>query len=336
MDVLHNGILIAIVAHGLIGISLVWDKVLLNRPETKSLPNYVFWLGAISIFGLLLMPFGFHMPRPAMAGLGFGAGALELASNWFYYRALKFGEASQSLAVMGGFSPLATGLIAIPLLASPFGGGNTVIGYGLLVAGGFVMFGSERLNWRRVLPSAVLASVLFGLTNVLQKVVFNETGFISGFVFFTLGTFGGAMAMLLWPSWRQQIFEQSEEAPPRSKFWYFVNRFISGVGSFLIFLAISRGSPALVDAISGLRYVIIFITAYALTRWKPAWLREDFTKRALIGKSIATALIVAGLVLVGYTAADLQRSRLPSAAMAAIIPPRASVYPWGVGLGALR
>lgn len=48
---LANGIFLAIIANGVIGISLVWDKVLLNRPETKSLPNYIFWLGAISIFG---------------------------------------------------------------------------------------------------------------------------------------------------------------------------------------------------------------------------------------------------------------------------------------------
>jgi succinate dehydrogenase/fumarate reductase cytochrome b subunit len=42
-----NGVLIAIVAHGLIGISLIWDKVLLKKPTTKNLSSYVFWLGAI-------------------------------------------------------------------------------------------------------------------------------------------------------------------------------------------------------------------------------------------------------------------------------------------------
>lgn len=299
---LQSGTLLAIIAHGVIGISLLWDKVLLERPETKNLPGYVFWLGAISIFGLLLMPFGFHMPALEMAGLGFGAGVVHLAANWFYYRALQHGEASQTLAVMGGFSPLATGLIAIPLLAKPFGGGEGALAYGLMVAGGFVMFASEKLNWRQILPSVLWASGLFGLTNVLQKAVFNSTGFVSGYVFFTLGTFAGAMLLLVRPRLRQQIFEKSEDAPPRSRFWYFVNRFLSGVGSFLIFLAISKGTPAVVDAISGLRYAIIFVGAYLLTRFRPQWLREDFTKRALIGKSVATALVAAGLVLVAVSA----------------------------------
>ncbi len=298
MSLLKNGILIAIVAHGLIGASLVWDKVLLRRPETRNLPSYVFWLGALSVLGLCLIPFGFRLPSAKMVATAFLAGVIHLAAVWFYYDALKRGEASQTLAIMGGFSPLATALIGKALLAKPLGG-SSVAGFGLLVGGGFLMFFAERLDWRRVLPSVLLSAGLFGVTNVLQKVVFNATGFISGYVVFTGGTAAGAAAMLLWPRWRKQIFTESEEAPPKSKFWYFVNRFISGVGSFLIFFAISRASPAIVDSISGLRYVVIFVLAYLVTRWRREWLREDFRTSALIAKAVATAVIIAGLALVG-------------------------------------
>lgn len=292
---LTNGTFLAILAHGAIGISLIWDKILLNQPATRSLANYVFWLGAISIFGLLLIPFGFKMPTFEMAGIAMAAGSIDLAASWFYYAALKTGEASESLAVTGGFAPLFTAFIAIALLSKPLGG-ESIAAFALMVTGGFVMFASEKLNWRRVLPNVLLAAGLFGLANVLQKVVFNATGFIGGYVFFTIGTFLGAMALLLRPVWRRQILRQSHDAPPRSRFWYFVNRFISGVGSFLIFVAISKTSPAAVSAISGVRYVIIFAGAYLFTKLKPDWLREDFRTRVLIGKSVATGLIVAGLV----------------------------------------
>lgn len=300
MHLITNGILIAIIAHGMVGSSLLWDKVLLDQPATRNLPNYVFWLGAMSVLGVFLIPFGFHLPSWRMAALGFGAGVLNLAANWYYYQALKQGEASQTLAIMGGFSPLATVLIAWALLSNKNLTGNALIGFAAMVLGGFVMFFSEQIDWRRMLASVLLASGLFGLTNVLQKVVFNATGFITGIVFFTIGTFVGAVAMLLWPDWRRQISEQSEKAPPRSKFWYFVNRFLDGFGSFLIFYAISKANPAVVDAISGVRYVIIFVGAWLLTRMKPEWLREDFHSHALIGKSVGTTLIVAGLVLVGF------------------------------------
>lgn len=292
-----NGVLIAIIAHGLIGISLVWDKVLLKRPGTTNLVSYVFWLGAISVFGLVLIPFGFKWPGVKLAGMGFAAGALDLIASYFYYSALKAGEASEELAAMGGFAPVATALIAMPLLNAPVGGELT--GFMLMTAGGFIMFFAEKQPLKKMLPKIVAASVAFGLMNVLQKIVFNHTHFVSGYVFFTLGTFVGALALLIPPAWRRQIFESSEEATPKSKFWYMFNRFVAGVGSFLVVYALSRANPALVEAISGVRYVVIFIGAYGITMLKPSWFREDFRKWVLVAKATATCLVIAGLVLLG-------------------------------------
>lgn len=111
-----NGVLIAIAAQGLVGLSLVWDKILLRRKGMKNLAAYVFWLGAISIFGLFLVPFGFHMPPGRVAGLALAAGFCDLLATWFYYAALKAGQASEEVAATGGFTPLATVLLSIPLL----------------------------------------------------------------------------------------------------------------------------------------------------------------------------------------------------------------------------
>jgi drug/metabolite transporter (DMT)-like permease len=300
LSLVKSGLFVAIVAHGLIGASLVWDKVLLERPETQNVFAYVFWLGAMSVLGLLLMPFGFHVPSLSLAALAFGTGVLHLVSIFFYYVALKRGEASQALAIMGGFSPVATALIGLALLPKSIEP-KALLGFMLLTAGGFVMFLSERFNLRRILLPVMLASGLYGLVNVLQKTVFNHTNFVTGYVMFTFGTFVGALLLLVRPGWRRQIFSSSQGAQPRSRFWYFVNRFISGVGSFLVFYAISLANPAIVDSISGVRYALIFTGAYLLTRLKPEWLRENFTGWVLAGKLIATALIVIGLVQLGLS-----------------------------------
>ncbi|HEY7210773.1 MAG TPA: EamA family transporter [Bryobacteraceae bacterium] len=298
-----NGVPLAIIAHGLIGISLVWDKVLLQKRGTQNLISYVFWLGAISIFGLILIPFGFRWPGLRIGALGFTAGLIDLVASYFYYWALKSGEASDELAAMGGFAPVATALIAIPLLKEPVGG--QFAGFSILTIGGFVMFFAERKPLRKMLPKILIASAAFGMTNVLQKIVFNQTNFISGYVFFTFGTFIGAASLLLPPSWRRQVFQNSGADEPRNKVLYFTNRIIAGVGSFLVVFAVSRANPAVVEAISGLRYVIIFLGAYAITRWKPSWFREDFRPWVLTTKAIATSLVIAGLVLVGMQGGDI-------------------------------
>jgi hypothetical protein len=51
---------------------------------------------------------------------------------------------------------------------------------------------------------------------------------------------------------------------------------LSGVGSFLTFYAISLTSPAIVDAISGLRYVTIFVGAYGVTKLRPLLAAREF------------------------------------------------------------
>lgn len=298
-----NGALVAIIAQGLIGLSLIWDKVLLKHPGTQNLFSYVFWLGAMSVFGVCLVPFGYNSPSLKLTCVAFAAGLIHLAGVFFYYAALKRGEASETLAVMGGFSPVATAAIGFGVLSRQMNH-EQLLGFALMTAGGFVMFFAEKLPLKRLLPAVILAAGLLGLVNVMEKVVYDQTNFVSGYVWFTIGTFAGALGLLARPSWRKQIFSESGQDDPRNRFWYFVNRFVSGVGSFLIFYAISLAHPAIVDSISGVRYVVIFIGALLLTKFRPNILREGFGGWELFTKTAATALVVAGLVFVGISGGE--------------------------------
>ena len=47
MSLIENGLFIAVIAHALLGVSLVWDKILLGQPKLGDVVNYVFWLGAL-------------------------------------------------------------------------------------------------------------------------------------------------------------------------------------------------------------------------------------------------------------------------------------------------
>ena len=300
MDLWNSGFFIAVIAHGVIGISLVWDKILLKQNRSKSVVNYVFWLGAMSVFGSVLALFGMHLPSLGMILMAIGAGAVHLIGVFFYYWGLNLGEASQTLAIMGGFSPIATALIAWPLLDSNLTG-LALWGFVLMTAGGFFMFFSEKLPMRKMFPVVVLSAAFFGLGNVMQKIAFDNTsGFVTAYVFYTIGTFGCALIFLVRKRWREDIFAQAEHAGRKKKISYFSNRVTAGVGSLLIFLAISKTHPAIVEAISGLRYVIVFAGAYGVTKLRPQWLSEDFTPWGMTAKTIATGLVVTGLFFSGF------------------------------------
>jgi uncharacterized membrane protein len=312
-----NGDLMAITAHSLIGLSLIWDKILLKRPGTQNLFSYVFWLGGLSVFGVLLVPFGYNSPSFQLIAIAFGAGVIHLVGVFFYYATLKNGEASETLAVMGGFSPVATAVIAFAILSQQMTT-HQLIGFLLMTGGGFVMFFAEKLPWKKLLPSVLLAAGFLGLTNVLEKIVYNRTNFVTGYVWFAIGHFIGAFGLLIRSSWRQQIFSESAHDETVNRLWYLANRLIAGVGSFLIFYAVSLAHPAIVEAISGVRYVIIFFGALLLTRFRPRLLTETFSGWTFVSKTIATGLVIAGLMVLGLSGGSSN-----SGAVAGVISPAA-------------
>jgi len=289
-----SGILIAFIAQILIGASLLVDKILLKKDVRRSVPTYVFWIGILNIFGIALFPFGFATPPLWVAGLALATGAIFLAALFFYYRALTAGEVSHTLAIVGGFTPIATFFLGSIFLSSSLNVAEYV-SFGVLTLGGFVMFFSERFKLRAVLPWVLLAALFFGLANVLEKLVFDHTNFITGFVLTKAGAFLAAFIFLLVPRWKACIIGYSSAARPTHRLIYFSNRIIAGLASFLILYAISLEHPALVEAIGGFRYAVIFIGALLITRWRPSWLKEIFRGWTLAGKILATLLIIVGL-----------------------------------------
>lgn len=292
-----SGVSVAVLAHFIVALTLVWDKIMLEDKQTQSIIGYVFWFGILSAFGPLLAFSGMKLPDLSIAALAFASGGLYVVSNYFYFVALSRGESSQSVPIMGGLSPVATALIGIPLLHVTLSG-RAFGGFSLLVAGSLLMSFTSKSNLRAVLPFALLSAGLFGLTNVGQKIAFDHAGFLAGYVFFTSGVFVFSVAFLLQPEWRHDIAAQIQTMRPGIRRSYFTNRCVERVGSLLIFFAISRTNPAMVEALGGLRYAVVFLAAFFITKYKPQWLRELFSPRALALKSIATASVIVGLVMV--------------------------------------
>ncbi len=284
-------LLVAILAQIILGTSAVFDKFLLRRKFFDPLV-YTFWLGLLGIFALIILPFGFGLLSLNTIAIAIIAGALFVLAMLFLFYALDYSEASATLPVIGGFSPIFTLIIGYFLMGSFLGFGE-LSAFFFLVLGGIVLFLVEKKELRFLSFIFITASALsFGLSNVLSKIVFQAGPFIPGFVWIKIGGVIFVLFLLLRKSFRQRIFSSSRQAKTKYHLLYFVNRAYAGAGSILVYFAISLAHPAIVDATQSLKYIVIFFCAWLL-------LKERFKGRILAGKIIATIFIAFGILWLG-------------------------------------
>ncbi len=282
---------VSILAQFILGTSAVFDKALLKREFFDPL-IYTFGMAALGLFVFLLLPFGSLAAPPVIAALAILNGAISTAALFFFFLALQKGEASVALPVIGGFAPIFTLLISIPLLETSLGGGD-LAGFILLVMGGVLFLGAERKEARLpVFLIAVASAFLFGAANVLTKIIFEGSSFISGVVWMRTGGALLAALVLLSPTLRERIRAGIGKSEVKNKFLYIVNRGYAALGGLFLAGAIFLSHPALVDATSSLKYVIIFLAAWIL-------LRERFAGAVLWVKFTAMVLIASGFTWLG-------------------------------------
>lgn len=287
-----NWLLVAVGAQIILGTSAVFDKLLLRRRFTDPWV-YTFWASVLAIFVVIFIPFfGFYAIPKSIILLAIFSGAVFSAALYFFFLALRTGEASIALPVIGGLSPLFTLLVSIPLLkGAP--GPLELFGFAVLVLGSLIILGAERREFRLyIFGIALLSSFLFGVSNVLTKLVFEASPFVTGMVWQRLGGLLLVLALLVLPRLREKIRFSFQETERSNQALYLSNRIYAALGSVLVSGAIFLAHPALVDAVSSLKYAVIFLGAWLI-------LKERFGGRVLTLKVIATILIGVGILWLG-------------------------------------
>lgn len=277
------------------GLANVFDKLLLRKKELSDPWTFTFWSGIFGLLALVLIPFGaLSAPLSALL-IAFTAGVLFLVGVFFFFQALERSQASVSLSIIGGLTPLATYGFSVLLLNSALGLGN-LIGFMFIVGSAVLFFGIERSEIRvRSISPMLLSALLFGISNVLKKMAFNDTTFLPGLVGISVGSGALALASLMVPSVRNNIRSALHYSNVKNKVFYLNNRLLALLGTLGINGAIMFGHPALVEAGQSVKYIIIFLGGWLI-------LREEFSGAVLRRKMIAIALMVFGFLWLGFVA----------------------------------
>ena len=293
-------IIFALAAYIIFAAATITDKYLLAKPIPDA-RVYAFYTGVLGLFVLVFAPFGFSVPSVPVIFFGIFAGGLFIAALYLFFAALKMGEVSRVGISLGGLTPL-------------FTLGLTYIGTGELPERGeffafiFLIIGSlivafdqyERIiNNAKIIGLIIASSFLFGLYFTIAKFLFSAQPFVSAFIWIKLGGALFALLFLAYPQARKIIFDRKKSPSKQSGGIFVVKNAGGGVAALFLHLAVSMarvGEVAIVNALQGAQFTLVFLGAIFLSKRFPGVVQEKIDREAIIVKSVGTGLIVLGIV----------------------------------------
>lgn len=304
-----NWIAIAIVAYFLLALEIILDKFLLSSERVTHPAIYAFYSGTMGLFVIFFAPFGFHAIGYQKIGFSFLAGIIFIYGMLALFSAVKRGEASRVLPIVGAVVPITSFFLAIIFLGENLGfrGSYGVIS---LILGGILISFNLTKNRTRIFfegfRASVLAGFLLALSTIIIKALYNEDNFLNVFIWTRAGAFLGVLSFFLIPSWRKAIlgslfkFKKAKESEKKSGVSFILAKALGGSGSILKEKAtsMSLASVTIVNALVSIEYVFIFALGIIFSAWMPKIMKEEKDVKSVIQKLTAIIIIAIGLVLV--------------------------------------
>lgn len=300
---------IAIFAYFLIALQTILDKFLLTTNKVAYPATYTFYVGVMSLFTFILFPFGFHLIGWAQLFLSIVSGMIFIYGIFCLFTAIEKSEASRITPVVGAIVPITTMILAASFLGETFSR-QEIFGVFLLIFGGLFIsleFSSGSFEPKRMFSGfypTILAGVLIAGAFVIFKYLYGRDNFFNVFIWTRLGLAAGALSLLLFPSWRSVIlksfrgFNHSKKENRRTGILFVANKLLGGAGSALTHFAVSLGSVAVVNALTSVEYVFVFVSGLALSLKFPAIFQEKRSLRNILHKTLAILVIILGIILI--------------------------------------
>lgn len=298
-----NWLIFTILSCLLYTVVTVFNKYLLGQRATTKPIVFTFWLGILSIFSFVLIPFGLAWPGWSAFCLDIVVGILYFVAILYSYEALDINEASRVSSLTGGLTPIVVLFFSFVLLNESLTK-LQLLAFFLLVVGGFLIsFKKGRAGLKSSMKGfwfIALAVVFSAIYWIGAKYIFDNQGFITGFVWSRLGFTLTAAFILIRPSWRRKIFYSKSQLTLKISSLFVTSKLFAAFGSLFIHLALSLGSASLVNALGGMQYVFLLILAMILSKKFPDFLKEEMSGGVLAQKIAAVLLIVSGLAILAF------------------------------------
>ena len=287
-------LIVVIVAYLFYALVFVIDKYIISR----SLPHpvaYSFYVGFLSIFICVLLPFGFHFPNLSQIALVLMGGIINIAGCVLFYSALSKEEVSRIAPFVGGFVAIFTLILSIAFLGEHFAV-KQIFAFICLVLGTLIISFEKKKFFSGPFVWALVSALFFATFWVITKYIFTGVEFISGIIWVRTGVALASLLLLIPKKNRKIIFKKAEKSKPETRGYFLAGRAMSVLGAMGIYLAVYLGSVVMTNAFQGLQYVFVFLFAILFFK-KIHGLREELKKEIIIQKITAITLICIGLFI---------------------------------------
>ena len=186
-------------------------------------------------------------------------------------------------------------------------GTHELVAFVFLVSGGLLisarknakcsLFELKKYSCAKNTEVGILAALLFAIFFVFADYIFERQGFISGFFYTRMGGVLGALLLLFIPIFKRMISGSGKTIDKKTGSLFVFNKTLAGVAFLVLNYAIFLGNPALVNALEGVKYVLVLIIAFFLSKKIPTIVKEDTSFLVGLQKVLAIILIFIGMFL---------------------------------------
>lgn len=307
-------LIIALFSYFLLALANLVDKFLVEK-ILGSARAYTFIVCVMGALVFLIAPWFLSWPGWLLFSFNIFLGALFLLAILFLYAALRRGEASQVLVLIGGSTPIFSIPLSIWLLGDSFSQ-RQLLAVLFLISGLLIIaflpkdkkdfwqkiFSKLSLNQKKTRLSlflAILSGFTYALFFVGSKIAYQDQTFLSAFLWIRLGSALFALFILFSARARREIKKLFRKNPNRRQNQFLVigNQSLGALGFILQNYAIYLGPVAVINALQGVQYAWIIVLGTLTSLFAPKILKEDISKKVLLRKFLAVFIISIGLYL---------------------------------------
>jgi len=286
-------------------VTAIFDKFLLAG-RIKEPVVYAFFVSILSLFAIVLVPFGYQSIPWQTSVVFVISGMLFLYGLVAFYNAVKRSEISRvaplvgiTISVIAGVASLAFGPAAYVTL-SP----GHFFSLLLLLAGAFLIaFDLPLKENDALMKSTLLSGALMALSLLFLKTGYRNADFVNGLLWSRLGFIVGGFSLFIIPEYRRIILENTRTLSSSNRrdvstgALFILNKIFGAAASFLLTYAAFLGPVTFIQALNGVQYAFVLVLTIPLAMRFPKIFEEKLYFWDWFQKGIAIIFIALGMWL---------------------------------------